>query len=53
VVRIGRFEVNQSRWTRNEVEVIEERRWWPIRELRVTTEVVYPEDLVALVEAHL
>jgi 8-oxo-dGTP pyrophosphatase MutT (NUDIX family) len=53
IVCAHRFEVNQSRWTRNEAEVIEEHRWWPIRELRVTKEVVYPEDLVTLVEAHL
>jgi len=52
VVRVERFEIDTVGWTEIEREVIVEARWWALHELRATRETVYPEGLVALVEAH-
>jgi 8-oxo-dGTP pyrophosphatase MutT (NUDIX family) len=43
------FEIDTSRWTRIEREVQVEHRWWTLEELRTTSDVVYPENLLDLV----
>ena len=45
------FQVDRSGWTEHERLGILDVRWWTLEELRVTREVVWPEDLVALLEA--
>jgi 8-oxo-dGTP pyrophosphatase MutT (NUDIX family) len=52
VVRVPPFEVIDDNWTDLEREVVREHRWWSIDELRVTTDRVYPEEIVAYVERH-
>jgi 8-oxo-dGTP pyrophosphatase MutT (NUDIX family) len=44
-VRTERFEVSDTGWTKTEREVIEEYRWWHLRDLRSTLETVYPPEI--------
>jgi len=50
VVRVDHFDVNSGGWTDLEREVLVEHRWWTLDDLRWTDDVVYPEDLILLVE---
>lgn len=50
LVRTARFELDNSRWSPIEVATVVEHRWWPIDELRTTTDVIYPEALVELLD---
>jgi hypothetical protein len=43
--------ISTDGWTELEREVVEEHRWWTTDELRATRDTVYPEDLLALIEA--
>ena len=52
VVRAERFDIDPAGWTDLEREVVIEYRWWPLEELRMTSQTVYPENLVSLVEAY-
>jgi 8-oxo-dGTP pyrophosphatase MutT (NUDIX family) len=51
VLRVDRFDLDVSGWTDLERDVIVEYRWWPLVELRATTQTFYPENLVELVDA--
>ncbi len=51
-VTVPAFEVSTDGWTELEREVMLEHRWWTLDELRATAELVYPEELTALVERH-
>ena len=50
VVRVDRCDISTDGWTDLEREVVVEHRWWTLEDLRTTTETVYPEDVVWLVE---
>jgi 8-oxo-dGTP pyrophosphatase MutT (NUDIX family) len=50
LVRTAPFELDNSRWSPIEVATVVEHRWWPIDELRTTPEVVYPEELIGLLD---
>lgn len=50
VVRVDRFEISTDGWTDLERQVVAEHRWWPINELRSTSDVVYPDELITLIE---
>jgi 8-oxo-dGTP pyrophosphatase MutT (NUDIX family) len=50
VVRTDAFEPDTSGWMELEVRVQRGLRWWPLDELRTTTETVYPADLAGLVD---
>jgi 8-oxo-dGTP pyrophosphatase MutT (NUDIX family) len=50
VVRCERRESSTAGWTELERTVMEEHRWWTTAELRTTTETVYPENLIWLIE---
>ena len=52
VVRVGRTEIVTDGWTEMERRVIAAHRWWTIDELRTTTETVFPEALIELLETH-
>jgi 8-oxo-dGTP diphosphatase len=41
---------SSANWTKQELEVISEFKWWSIDELRATSEIVYPEKLIKLLE---
>jgi 8-oxo-dGTP pyrophosphatase MutT (NUDIX family) len=43
-----RFEVDRSRESPLEKVAVSVWRWWPIEDLRTTTQTVYPENLVDL-----
>lgn len=49
LVRVDRFAVNDASWTTNERRVVVEHRWWTQRDLRATSDVVYPEGLCDLI----
>ena len=51
VVRVAGGAISTDGWTELEREVVEEHRWWTMDELRITAEMVYPEDLLDLIEA--
>lgn len=40
--------LSRDGWTPLEVEVMVDHRWWSMDELRATTAVVYPENLVGM-----
>jgi 8-oxo-dGTP pyrophosphatase MutT (NUDIX family) len=50
LVRIDRFEPTNLGWTELERRSILEHRWWSQQELADTTETVYPEQLLAILE---
>lgn len=50
VVRVDAFEISTDGWTELEREVVAEHRWWPINELRTTGDVVYPDELISLID---
>lgn len=48
LVRVTAPSVSRDHWTPIEKEVITDYRWWSVEELTSTSEVVYPERLVAI-----
>lgn len=50
LVRTPSTEVSVAGQSRLERDVIREHRWWTLDELRSTTELVYPEDIVDVLE---
>jgi 8-oxo-dGTP pyrophosphatase MutT (NUDIX family) len=48
VVHVDRFEVDESRHTQLERQVVCGHRWWSEDDLETTTEVVYPHGLLAV-----
>jgi len=50
LVRVDHFDIRTDGWTDLEREVVTAHRWWPLDELRTTTDVVYPTELVTLIE---
>jgi 8-oxo-dGTP pyrophosphatase MutT (NUDIX family) len=48
--RVPSFEIDTSRFTEVEREVIKENRWWTQHELKTTTDVLTPRDLANLVQ---
>jgi 8-oxo-dGTP pyrophosphatase MutT (NUDIX family) len=51
VVRVRHREINTDRWSGEEKRVISEHHWWSIEELRTTDEIVYPENIVEILES--
>ena len=49
VVRVDSFVADTSGWEAAELRSQREVRWWTREELAITEEIVYPEDLLALV----
>lgn len=52
LVRVGSTELSRSAWTEEEHDVIAELRWWTAGELEATGDTVYPQNLHALLQAH-
>ena len=40
--------LNKGDWTDIEIETIDQGKWWSIEQLKLTTEVLYPRDLAAM-----
>ena len=50
LVRTDAFEPDVAGWVELEVRAQRGLRWWPLQELRTTSETVYPVDLAELVD---
>ncbi|WP_296268188.1 NUDIX hydrolase [Pseudomonas sp. UBA6562] len=48
VVRVADTTVSEVNWTALEVEVLAAHRWWSRQELLETQDIVWPDDLLAL-----
>jgi 8-oxo-dGTP pyrophosphatase MutT (NUDIX family) len=53
IVRVDHFEPHPAALTEVETATLRGFRWWSIRDLRDTTEKVFPEGLSELLERHL
>ena len=53
LVRVADDAIDQDGQEPLEANVMKAYRWWPLTEIRRTSETVYPEDLAQLVEQHL
>ncbi|GJD53411.1 RNA pyrophosphohydrolase [Methylobacterium crusticola] len=51
VVRAGGEPLSRDGWTAEEAEVMGEHRWWSRAALAGTGDTVYPEDILALLDA--
>jgi ADP-ribose pyrophosphatase YjhB (NUDIX family) len=52
VVRMGRQAISRELWTPLEKEVMTEHRWWSLAEITASKDVIYPENLIALITGH-
>ena len=43
--------LSRAGWTADEVEVMAEHRWWSVRELACTSQTVWPENLLVMLDA--
>ena len=48
LVRVTDQSLSRDHWTPIEIEVMTDHRWWSVKELTSTSEVVFPETLVAI-----
>lgn len=46
IINTDKSDIDRSRWSRNEKEVIRDHHWWTIEELRHTNEIIFPLDLI-------
>jgi 8-oxo-dGTP pyrophosphatase MutT (NUDIX family) len=49
--RVAVFDVDRAGWSDLELRTLHNARWWTRDELATTNEVVYPENLLELVQA--
>lgn len=50
LVRCASFTLDESEWTEEERQLLEEHRWWTRSELHQTRDTVYPEGLAAVLD---
>jgi len=50
-VRATSQQLSRAGWSEHELKVMAAHRWWSPEELRTTTETVYPERLLAMLES--
>jgi 8-oxo-dGTP pyrophosphatase MutT (NUDIX family) len=50
LVRVPAFEVSTAGYTEEEKVTMQGHAWWPLEELRTTAEVVWPADLLDLLD---
>ncbi len=48
LARVHNFEIDTSRFTELEREILQEHRWWSLNELETTTDVLTPRGLAKL-----
>jgi len=51
VVRLFDQKPSFDRWTADELDVMKDCRWWSVRELSMSSEIIYPENLVEILAA--
>ncbi|MDU9394049.1 NUDIX hydrolase [Pseudomonas japonica] len=49
-VRATSQQLSRDGWTAHEMKVMAAHRWWSVEELRSTTETVYPQQLLEMLE---
>jgi 8-oxo-dGTP pyrophosphatase MutT (NUDIX family) len=50
VVNTDTESISRDGWTAEEIEVMADHRWWSREELSITTETIYPEGLIAMLD---
>ncbi|MEQ5840315.1 NUDIX domain-containing protein [Paraburkholderia acidicola] len=50
VVNTDTESISRDGWTADEIEVMADHRWWSREELSATTETIYPEGLIAMLD---
>ncbi|WP_432668309.1 NUDIX hydrolase [Pseudomonas umsongensis] len=50
VVHAEREQLTRNGWTAEEVQVMTEHKWWSIAELEQTTEIVWPQSLIDMLD---
>lgn len=50
-VRTTQSVISDAGWSENERSVIADHHWWSVEELRQTSETIYPEELLDLLNA--
>jgi 8-oxo-dGTP pyrophosphatase MutT (NUDIX family) len=50
LVTVAHFGINRARWTELEHRMLHSHRWWTAAELAHTTETIYPQELLDLLE---
>jgi 8-oxo-dGTP pyrophosphatase MutT (NUDIX family) len=51
VVHTDSEHLSRERWTAHEVRVMADHKWWSVAELRETSETVWPERLIEMLES--
>ena len=51
LVRVEDGTLSRDGWTTEERELMTDHRWWSLDELANTTDLVYPEDIAAMIAA--
>ncbi len=51
VVNTGAESISRDSWTPEEMEVMADYKWWSREELSSTTETIYPEGLVEMLDS--
>jgi 8-oxo-dGTP pyrophosphatase MutT (NUDIX family) len=46
IIHADQSDIDRSGWSSNEKNVIRKHHWWTIEELRQTTEIIFPADLI-------
>jgi 8-oxo-dGTP pyrophosphatase MutT (NUDIX family) len=53
LVRVSAAVINRDGWTELEREVMRDHRWWPVDDLKTTSDRVFPANFGTLVEKYL
>jgi 8-oxo-dGTP pyrophosphatase MutT (NUDIX family) len=51
VARVASQAISKAAWTNVEKQIMVDHRWWSVAELKATGETVFPESLVAILDA--
>jgi 8-oxo-dGTP pyrophosphatase MutT (NUDIX family) len=50
LVKTNTESMSSANWTAEEIEVMSAHRWWHREELVATTEIIYPEELIEILD---
>ncbi|AJZ88724.1 DNA mismatch repair protein MutT [Klebsiella michiganensis] len=46
IIHVDKSDIDCSNWTDNEKKVIRDHHWWTVDELKQTSEIIFPRDLI-------
>ncbi|WPU21673.1 NUDIX domain-containing protein [Cedecea neteri] len=46
IIHVDKSDIDCSNWTDNEKKVIRDHHWWTVEELKQTSEIIFPRDLI-------